>query len=111
MYVSLEFHVVPRVSVLKVPESAVRPGDVLWLVRDGKLFRQTVKVARVVNGLALIPAASSGLKVGDLVVTSPLATELSGQPVRLHGEVKEATTTTETKPEQTFATGQSSEQS
>jgi multidrug efflux pump subunit AcrA (membrane-fusion protein) len=84
MYVSLEFHVNPRIELLKVPESSVRPGDVLWLFRDGKLVRQTVSVARVVNGFALIPAASSGLKIRDLVVTSPLTTELSGQPVRLH---------------------------
>ena len=87
MYVSVEFHVDPRVPLLRIPESAIRPGDVLWLVRDGKLGRQTVNVARVVNGVALIPAASSGLKPGDLVVTSPLATELSGQSVRLHDEV------------------------
>jgi len=110
MYVSLEFHVDPRVELLKVPESAVRPGDVLWLVRDGKLVRQTVSVARVVNGFALIPAASSGLKAGDLVVTSPLATELSGQPVRLHDEAKDETTTTGAKIEATSVTSQSSEQ-
>lgn len=86
MYVTLEFHVDPRIPLLRVPESAVRPGDVLWLVRDGRLERHTVNVARVVNGQALIPAASSDLQAGDLVVTSPLATELSGQPVRLHSE-------------------------
>ena len=92
MYVSLEFHVEvdPRVALLKVPESAVRPGNVLWLVRgpegDRKLERRTVNVARIVNGFALIPAASSGLKSGDLVVTSPLATELSGQQVQLPGD-------------------------
>ncbi|MFT5093275.1 MAG: multidrug efflux pump subunit AcrA (membrane-fusion protein) [Porticoccaceae bacterium] len=90
MYVSLEFHVDPRVSLLKVPESAVRPGDVLWLVRgpegDRKLKRLKVNVARVVSGFALISAASSGLQPGDKVVTSPLATELSGQLVRLPGD-------------------------
>ena len=111
MYVSLEFHVDPRVELLKVPESAVRPGDVLWLVRDGKLVRQTVKVARIVNGFALIPATSSGLVPGDLVVTSPLATELSGQPVRLHDEAVEATPTTDAKFEETPAASRSSEQS
>jgi len=83
MYVTLEFHVTPRVALLRVPEAAVRPGDVLWLVRDGKLERHVVSVARVVNGYALIPATGSGLQAGDQVVTSPLATELSGQPVRL----------------------------
>ena len=102
MYVSLEFHVDPLVNLVKVPESAVRPGNVLWLVRgpkgDRKLERKTVNVARVVNGFALIPAASSGLKSGDPVVTSPLATELNGQPVRLpDDEVKDVSTTTGAK--------------
>lgn len=86
MFVSLEFHVDPRSQLLRVPESAIRAGNVLWLVRDGKLERRNVNVARVVNGLALIPAAQSGLQAGDLAVTSPLTTELSGQPVRIRNE-------------------------
>ena len=89
MFVTLEFHVDPRVPLFRVPESAVRPGDVLWLVRDGKLNRQVVSVARVVNGFALIPAATSDLHAGDRVVTSPLATELSGQPVRVRDETSQ----------------------
>lgn len=83
MFVSLEFHVDPRASLLRVPESAIRAGNVLWLVRDGKLERRTVNVARIVNGFALIPEVRSGLRAGDLAVTSPLTTELSGQPVRM----------------------------
>ena len=90
MYVSLEFHVEPLAQLLRVPESAVRPGDVLWLVRgpegDRKLKRLKVNVARVVSGFALISAASSGLQPGDKVVTSPLATEVSDQLVRLPGD-------------------------
>ena len=110
MFVSLEFHVDPRASLLRIPESAVRPGDVLWLVRDGKLVRQTVKVARVVNGFALIPATTSRLQAGDLVVTSPLSTELSGQPVRLNDEAGDGTATTGANFKETSANSQSSEQ-
>lgn len=99
MYVTLEFHVVPRVSLLRVPESAVRPGNVLWLVRDRKLERHVVNVAQVVNGYALIPAAQSGLRVGDRVVTSPLATELSGQSVRLLDDAEKDSAATDSPPE------------
>lgn len=99
MYVTLEFHVEPRVSLLRVPESAVRPGDVLWLVRDRKLERHVVNVAQVVNGYALIPAAQSGLQVGDRVVTSPLATELSGQAVRLIEDVEQDQEATDASPD------------
>ena len=106
MFVSLELHVDPRIPLLRIPESAVRPGDVLWLVRDGKLVRQMVKVARVVNGFALIPATTSGsgLHAGDLVVTSPLATELSGQPVRLKGKATDAKPATDGNSSQPPAT-------
>ncbi|NQV23461.1 MAG: HlyD family efflux transporter periplasmic adaptor subunit [Rhodopirellula sp.] len=102
MYVSLEFHVDPRVPLLRVPEAAVRAGNILWLVRDGKLERHTANVARVVNGFALIPATKSGLQPGDLVVTSPLASELSGQPVRVHREDKVSVFQ---EPDQTPASG------
>ena len=106
MFVSLELHVDPRIPLLRIPESAVRPGDVLWLVRDGKLVRQMVKVARVVNGFALIPATTSGsgLHAGDLVVTSPLATELSGQPVRLKGKATDEKPATDGNSSQPPAT-------
>ncbi len=110
MYVSLEFHVDPRVALLRIPEAAVRPGNVLWLVRDGKLERRTVNVARVVKGFALIPATSSGLKPGDLVVTSPLATELSGQPVRLHDDVTKETSNTDPNFDPGSSSHKSSEQ-
>jgi multidrug efflux pump subunit AcrA (membrane-fusion protein) len=99
MYVTLEFHVQPRVSLLRVAESAVRPGDVLWVVREGKLERHVVNVARVVDGFALIPAAQSGLHAGDRVVTSPLATELSGQPVRLLEDAENDQEATDASPE------------
>ncbi|MDA1164804.1 MAG: HlyD family efflux transporter periplasmic adaptor subunit [Planctomycetota bacterium] len=89
MYVTLEFHVRPRLQLLRIPEAAVRPGHVIWLVRDGKLERRVAKVARFFNGFALIPATGSGLVAGDRVVTSPLATELSGQPVQTVNDAAE----------------------
>jgi hypothetical protein len=72
---------------------------VLWLVRDRKLERHVVNVAQVVNGYALIPAAQSGLQVGDRVVTSPLATELSGQAVRLIEDVEQDQEATDASPD------------
>lgn len=90
MYVALDFHAQPKVPLLKVPDSAIRPGDVLWLVRDGKLERHEVSIAQTTRGVALIPAIDSGLTDTDQVVVSPLSTEVSGQQVRTNttsGEV------------------------
>lgn len=82
MFVQAEFHVRPRSPLLRVPERAVRPGGIVWRVQDGRLERLAVNVARVVDGIALIPAVGSPLIDGDRIVVSPLSTETSGQTVR-----------------------------
>lgn len=82
MFVQIEFHLQPHTPLLRVPERAVRPGSVVWRVRDGKLERIAVHVARVVNGMALIPAPGASLSDQDRIVVSPLTTETAGQSVR-----------------------------
>jgi hypothetical protein len=59
--------------LLRLPERAVRPGNEVWLVRDGKLDRVKVHIARVTPEGVLIDAARSDLSAGDQVVTTPLA--------------------------------------
>jgi multidrug efflux pump subunit AcrA (membrane-fusion protein) len=82
MFVSVEIKSKPRVQLIKIPERAVRPGNIVWRVRDGKLERLKVEIAQVTNGNALVPLLGETLAVGDHVVISPLATETSGQAVR-----------------------------
>ena len=92
MFVSIEIDAYPHATLLRLPERAIRPGNQVWLVRDGKLDRVAVHVARVTSEGVLIDAARSDLVAGDQVVTTPItATPTAdglgfieeGQPVRV----------------------------
>ena len=82
MFVEIEFHVRPRTPLLTIPERAVRPGSIVWRVKDGRLERIAVHVVRVVDGKALVLAVGSALTDRDRIVVSPLSTETSGLEVR-----------------------------
>jgi hypothetical protein len=82
MYVSVQLHAQPAVGLVGVPERALRPGDVVWLVRDGKLAIQRVQVADTVNERVLLHAAESGVAHGDRVIVSPVAVVRDGMEVR-----------------------------
>lgn len=83
MFVAVELRTMPREELIEVPEKAIRPGNVLWKVAEGKLRRLEVRVARVFDGTALVHATGSGLSDGDAIVVSPLSTETSGMEVRM----------------------------
>ena len=66
-------------GVVVLPRVAFREGGVVYVVREGKLFSQAVKVAwsdrpRVVIG--------SGLNEGDRICLSPLDSFVEGMEVR-----------------------------
>ncbi|MBN1589559.1 MAG: efflux RND transporter periplasmic adaptor subunit [Pirellulales bacterium] len=87
MYVQLIIHVQPRTALLQVPEDAIRPGNRVWRVRNGKLNTIRVRVVSVMNHQAVIETvreeASDGLRAGDHVVTSPMASVFDDMPVRV----------------------------
>jgi len=92
--VTVELRTSPQEELIDIPEKAIRPGGVVWIVKDGTLKRIDVRVARVFDGRALIHAAGSGISEGEEIVVSPLSTETSGMPVRTQsyagGESSEA---------------------
>jgi multidrug efflux pump subunit AcrA (membrane-fusion protein) len=79
MYVDVELHTQPQVDLFQIPIGAVRPGKVLWLVRDGKLTRTTVDIVQhdqvgdTDQGMVVVYSPGSVLKAGDQVVVSPLS--------------------------------------
>jgi multidrug efflux pump subunit AcrA (membrane-fusion protein) len=83
MFVTVELLTTPQEELIEVPERAIRPGSVVWKVKDDRLQRLEVRVARVNDGRALIHASGSELRDGDSVVVSPLSTETSGMRVRI----------------------------
>lgn len=78
MFVRVTMHVDPDLALAKVPEEAVRLGDVVWTVVDGKLRTVPVRIARRLDDAVLIEMSGSELALGDHVVVSPLANPTEG---------------------------------
>jgi multidrug efflux pump subunit AcrA (membrane-fusion protein) len=81
MYVSVAINIQPKQPLLRVPERAIRPGNVLWRVVDGKLLITPVKVAQLVRDVALIEPSTTGLQPDQQVIVSPLAVAVDGMAV------------------------------
>jgi multidrug efflux pump subunit AcrA (membrane-fusion protein) len=82
MYVKVRIYLRPRIPLLEVAEQAVKPGNVVWRVRDGKLDMVPVKIAQIREGSVLISAASSALREGDRLVLTPIAFATDGVKIR-----------------------------
>lgn len=82
MYTTVRVHSQPTARLLSVPESAVRPGNRIWVVRGGVLSIETIQPAETLDGAVILPAASAKIEAGDHVVTSPLAEVRNGMKVR-----------------------------
>lgn len=82
MYVSIDIPLQGNVSLLEIPETAIRPGNLVWIVRDGKLHAEKIRVVDTSGEQLLVELGASGIKPGDRVVTSPLSVANEGMPVR-----------------------------
>lgn len=101
MYVTVRIPIKSRVPLLQVPAVAIRPGQQLWLVRDGKLQIIDVMLARIFETSALVQQhEDSVLRVGDKVVISPLASVTNGMAVTVQtpADASNAPTTTTPAP-------------
>ncbi len=91
MFVTVRVHARPKVPLFCIPETAVQPGNKVWLVRDlrgddprtGRLRHATVAVAYAAGGSVLAVGGDGVLAEGDLVVSSPLSSPDDGMAVRL----------------------------
>lgn len=85
MYVRIQLHTKPNEPLLSVPDQAVRPGNMVWAVRDGKLKSFELPAARVTRGAVLVPPQVTDLRVDDQIVVSPLPAAQEGMAVRVQG--------------------------
>ena len=86
MFVTVKVHTAPSEPLLEIPETAVRPGNRVWAVRDGALRIATIPVAAIVGGKVLVPPGSGEVTAGDRLVVSPLPSASPGMKVRVAGE-------------------------
>jgi hypothetical protein len=75
-------HARPKIELLKIPEAAVRPGNVVWIARDGHAYRKKIKPAELLSDGVLVEVRSSGLAVGDWIIVSPLVSPHDGMRIR-----------------------------
>lgn len=81
MFVVVDIQLKGHVPLLEIPEMAIRPGNLVWVVRDGKLHSEKVRVVDMSGEQLLVEQGASGLKPGDRVVISPLSTADEGMVV------------------------------
>ncbi len=81
MFVQISVHTKTEVPLVSLPERALRPGNRVWLVRDGQLAVEHVEVVQVVGDEILLREDSSPIRAGDHVVVSPLSSPYPGMPV------------------------------
>ena len=80
MYVRVRLHVDAPGKLLVVDDRAIQPGSppTVWVVRDKRLKRLSVRIVTIDEGQVVIDPGSSGLAINDHVVVSPLTTETEG---------------------------------
>ncbi|WP_406827808.1 efflux RND transporter periplasmic adaptor subunit [Microbulbifer sp. ARAS458-1] len=71
---------------VRIPLTALQDGNRVWVVRDGKIHIQSVQLSHYDDEFAIL---ESGLRGGELLVTTRLASVTEGMPVRTAGTGKE----------------------
>lgn len=87
MFVTVRASIPSDEPLLKIPNTALHPRDVVWKAVDGKLERSDASVARKLEDFSLVYAGAGSLNAGDVVITSPIPAPQIGQPVQTSAEV------------------------
>ncbi|MEO8495455.1 MAG: HlyD family efflux transporter periplasmic adaptor subunit [Planctomycetota bacterium] len=92
MFVTVTFHVDQPSPLLLIPERAVQPGKVVWIVNNGQLEeKQSLNLIELIEvkddagddaSFWLVEAATTGLTADDRVVVPPFGVLSNGAEVR-----------------------------
>ncbi len=85
MFVSVRIPITAPVSLFKVPAESLRPGERLWLARNGQLKIVAVSVVQQLPDGLLVHQLEEPLLDGDSVITSPLAVIQDGMTLQIQG--------------------------
>ena len=81
-FVDVEIEGTPFDSVVAIPRKAVRDGDKVWVLVDGKLEIRDIDVAWRERDVVL---AKGGIAVNDKIITSRLSAPVAGMTLKLAG--------------------------
>ncbi|MCA9035002.1 MAG: HlyD family efflux transporter periplasmic adaptor subunit [Planctomycetaceae bacterium] len=82
MYVTVRIPVSSPTPLLQIPAEAIRPGELLWVVRDNKLHITPIRLVNVADDVALILQQGEAVNPGDRIIVSPLPSVKDGMPVQ-----------------------------
>lgn len=83
MFVQVKLHCQPQASLMSIPESVVRPGKHLWVMRDNKLRIEPIRIARIENGRAFFDLTQCHITASDTIISSPVPNARDGIAVSL----------------------------
>ncbi|MBD3674196.1 MAG: HlyD family efflux transporter periplasmic adaptor subunit [Planctomycetaceae bacterium] len=81
MFVQMTTRVVPAKPLLALPEKGVRPGNMVWISRNGQLEIETIEVVHRQDNLVLIHEEGSPIAPGEKIIVSQLAEPEEGMKV------------------------------
>ena len=87
MYVEVTLHTRPNVGFLSLPDEAVQPGNVVWVINGDTLRRVNLRNVRFQGDRVLVPEGGNELAVGDEVVVTPLQLAAEGMAVDVQREM------------------------
>ncbi len=80
MFVSVELHIEPNAQLARIPLKALQPGNRIWLVDNGRLRIEDVRIARLTDEFALLETFGR-FEIGDKVITTPLPSPKDGMRI------------------------------
>jgi multidrug efflux pump subunit AcrA (membrane-fusion protein) len=83
MFVRVLLHAEVEKPLLRVPERAVQPGNVVWCVRDGRLAVVRLRNITLLDDVVIVPETEEGLRAGDRVISTPLTAAADGMIVQV----------------------------
>jgi multidrug efflux pump subunit AcrA (membrane-fusion protein) len=88
MFVSVRIPITAPVPLFRIPAESLRPGEKVWLARDGHLKLADVSVVQQLEDGLLVHQLEESLVDGDRVITSPLAVIQDGMAIEIQEAVR-----------------------
>ncbi len=83
MFVQVAIFAAPQIELVRIPETALLPGNAVWTANEGRLSKRQVRVATTTSEGVLVYADQASLQPNDQVIISPLASPTEGLAVNV----------------------------
>lgn len=86
MFVRVRLHCEPQHPLAVVPESVIRPGKTVWVMRDDQLQIESVRIARMKDGVAYVDLHHSSITCKEKIISSPVPNAKQGLAVSMNAK-------------------------